>query len=575
MRLFYLFVFLFVSCSTVLCASKGRQYDGNKMFEFWSGEKENFILTDSSLQLHAPRELRKSYLFTPSSVFGEAEWRMRLRLGFNPSGSNYVRFYLSSNSPDLKGSLEGYFVQVGNASDQILLYRQSGTSVKKLVASATQRLDFDSLIVDIRVNRTATGAWSLASKINGEPSFSVDGTANDSTFTSCYFMGIFCNFTTTRREQFYFDYFSVQGEEFRDEEPPTILKVEKSDTCVRLSFSERIDSLQAACYMDGEPLSGFWNASSTQLTLNFDSPLQRGVLHRLSLDGIVDMAGNRLKDTLLEVVLAEPLKQGDLIINELLFHPYQGGVDYVELYNRSGNYVNLGGLLLASYKSDTLLYAAKRLPDRLLAPEEYVVLTTDSDAVCQFYDCQGNDVFLILEKLPAYGNSKGSVVLATRDSLVIDDFIYQESMHDELLKGKEGVALERVSPDSKEWVSASATSHFGTPGYRNSSVSSGLEEVRLAQEVCYPQRGEEGGIRLSYSFSQPGYFAYVSVFNLNGVCVRHLLQNQLLGTSGEIEWDAKSDNGVLQPIAPYIILFEAHNAQGELVRKKFVCVVSQ
>ncbi|MBP5458131.1 MAG: lamin tail domain-containing protein [Paludibacteraceae bacterium] len=545
------------------------------MFKLWSGERDNFILTDSALQLQAPQESRKSYLFTSSSVFGEAEWQLRLRLGFNPSGSNYVRFYLSSNSPDLKGNLEGYFVQIGNASDQILLYRQNGTSVRKLVASEARRLDSDSLDVEIRVNRTSSGEWTLASKVNGEASFSKEGTAKDETFTSCYFMGILCNYTATRRTQFYFDHLSVQGEEFRDDTPPTLREVEKSDTCVCLSFSERIDSQRVSLYFDGDPIVGIWNANATQLTLVFDQPLQRGVLHRLSLQGIVDMAGNELIDTLLDVVLEEPLKHGDLVINELLFHPYEGGVDYVELYNRSGKYVNLGGLLLASYKSDSFLYAAKRLPDRMLAPEEYVVITTDSNAVCQFYDCQASGVFLILDKLPAYGNTKGSVVLATRDSLVIDDFRYQESMHDDLLKGKAGVALERVSPDSDDWASASATSNYGTPGYRNSSVSNGLDEVKLDQEVCFPQRGEEGGIVLSYRFAQPGYYAYASVFNLNGVCVRHLLQNQLLGTSGQVEWDGMSDSGVLQPIAPYIILFEAHNAQGNLIRRKFVCVVSQ
>lgn len=573
MRLFYLFVFSIVSYSTVLCAPTEAQFDGNKLFESWSGDKQDFALTSNSLQLKATGDQKISYLSSPSFVIDDAEWLCKLRLKFNPSGSNYVRLYLTSDSPNLNGSLNGYFVQVGNASDQILLYRQTGTSVRKVAASESQRVDYDSVAITLRVNRSAAGEWIVASKVNDESDFSIDCTAIDTTFQSCYFFGIFCRYSSTRKESFFFDYVSAKGEEFVDETAPFVKSTSQSDTCLVLEFSERMNTKQTSFRLNEMNILGKWDVSGQKLTFLFNEPLQEGTIYRLQLKGLKDMAGNQIKEPYSEILLDGKLEWNDVIINEVLFHPFEGGEDYVELYNRSDKYIDLSNLLLATYKSDSIIYAAKKLPKRIIAPQEYVVVTSNQEAVCQFYNCMEDSCFVIIEKLPTYGNSKGNVVLINKDSLVIDELRYQESMHNELLKSKEGVSLERLSPDSNDWTSASETAGFGTPGYKNSTSANDLEEITLSNDVCHPHLSPEGDVVLTYSLTQPNYLANAYVFNLNGICVRHLAQNQMLGTCGEIVWDGKNDNGTLQPVAPYILIFEAHNAQGDVIKRKFVCIV--
>lgn len=575
MRLFYLFVFMIVSYSSVLCASKETQFDGNKLFETWSGSKNDFAPTSNSLQLKATSGKGASYLSGVCSVFSDAEWEWQLRLLFNPSGSNYARLYVASDSPDLSGSLNGYFVQVGNASDQILLYRQTGTSLKKIAASEANRLNHDSLALTIRIKRSADGEWLIASKVNDEKSFTEEFSAIDSAHTNCYFTGLFCKYTTTRREAFFFDRFSAMGEEVIDETAPTVKGIVPSDSCLRLVFSERINHEKCIFRLDGQNIDAEWNANGKEVSLRLKRPLQRGELHQLHLEGVADWAGNRLAKRDYEVLADDELKYNDIIINEVLFHPFEDGEDYVEFYNRSDKHINLSNLMLASYKSDSLVYAAKRLPQRIIAPQEIVVITSNPEAVCRFYDCPEESRFVAIERLPTYGNTKGAVVLTTTDSLLIDELRYQETMHNELLKSKEGVALERISPDGDEWTSASANVGYGTPGRPNSVSTNDLDEISLSNDICRPYQADHGAITLAYQLSQPDYLGNVTIFNLSGLCVRHLAKNQLLGSIGEMTWNGENDNGTLQPVAPYILLFEAHNAQGDVIRRKFVCVVGR
>lgn len=568
-----MFVFLIASCSSVLSATSKARFDGEKLIEVGSGVKQDFVLTGNSLQLKAPAGQSASHLSVPCSIFTEAVWECRLRLKFNPSGSNYARVYVASDSPDLSGSLNGYFVQVGNASDQILLYRQTGTSVRKIAAGAANRLDCDSVTLSLLVERSASGEWSVSSKLNGEKDFHTDLTATDTTHSRCHYLGIFCKYSSTRREAFTFDLISVSGEEFADETAPVVDRILQTDTCIFVHFSERINAEDAVFRLDGLPVAGNWDNSRQKASIQLETQLVRGKLYKLEMENVTDWGGNALEMNTFEILVDEPLKRNDLIINEVLFHPFEGGVDYVELFNRSGKYINLCNLLLASYKSDSIIYAAKPLPNRILAPGEWVVLTSSQEAVCQFYNCLAEENFALIDKLPTYGNTKGCVVLISKDSLLIDELRYQETMHNELQKSKTGVALERLSLESGDWTSASESAGFGTPGYKNSVAATDVTEILLKNDVCQTHLSEEGNVILTYSLRQANYLANISIFNLSGVCVRHVAENQLIGTHGEIIWDGTNDNGVAQPTAPYILLFEAHNPQGDVVRKKFVCVV--
>src|SRR5690349_9582129 len=99
----------------------------------WSGATAQFIVnTSHQLQLNASAA-GSSWLSTAFVADGSTglEWQILTRQSFAPSAANFGRIFLMSDQADLSGTLNGYFLQFGEAgsNDAIELFRQSGTSV--------------------------------------------------------------------------------------------------------------------------------------------------------------------------------------------------------------------------------------------------------------------------------------------------------------------------------------------------------------------------------------------------------------------------------------------------------------
>ena len=171
----------------------------------------------------------------------------------------------------------------------------------------------------------------------------------------------------------------------------------------------------------------------------------------------------------------QAVAQGSLLVSEVLFQPRSGEAEYVELYNGSSNMVELSDFMMVRWVGDSLgtRYA---LPQHVVAPHDYVVLTKDAASVATNYTVKYPGKLLECN-LPTYPNDGGSVVLATADGMVVEKFDYRPSMHSRLLRNKAGVALERRSFDvdcnaEGNWFSASSTTGYGTP--RTRRAGSGL-----------------------------------------------------------------------------------------------------
>src|ERR1700746_328178 len=79
----------------------------------WVGDTSSFKI-DASLQLQSQGAAvtENIYLSTASSRLVDTEWKFYIRLEFNPSSSNYAKYYLSADTSDLSGSLNGYYLKI-------------------------------------------------------------------------------------------------------------------------------------------------------------------------------------------------------------------------------------------------------------------------------------------------------------------------------------------------------------------------------------------------------------------------------------------------------------------------------
>lgn len=327
---------------------------------------------------------------------------------------------------------------------------------------------------------------------------------------------------------------------------------------------------------------------SVQLTLSAN--IEAGVDYQLTvLPDVKDCAGNPLNTTVKgRFAVPQPALSGDIVINEILSNPKDGGFDFVELYNRTNKIIDLATLQLSSY--DTIMDELKDID--LIAPEgflfypgEYIVLSENTIGVSSFYNNPGPEAFWQMEDFPAYNNNDGIVVLSRiSDGMLIDKVVYSSSMHYALLNSFKGISLERIhydrpSDDKTNWNSAASSVGYATPGYRNSQFSPVTESsagtVTISPEMFSPDNdGYEDVVSIAYEFESPGFTGSITIYDSNGRLVKRLVRNQLLGMSGVFSWNGINEENEKARIGIYIVYLDAFTLDGKTAKIKKTCVLA-
>jgi hypothetical protein len=272
-----------------------------------------------------------------------------------------------------------------------------------------------------------------------------------------------------------------------------------------------------------------------------------------------------------------PLKKQEILISEVLFNPFPGGKDYVEICNPSKEKRAVDFLYIANRDKDLNLKQIQSVFNERteLLPESFLVLTTDEQDIIQNYHyCCPGSIYEV-DKLPAFNNDEGYVVLLNEDFMVIDEMHYNEKMHSRFLRNYKGVSLERVSmnnPSKANWQSASSASGYGTPGCKNSQQENDIPDspvVSFRPESFSPNTdGFNDEFIISYSLDKPGFAGNINIYDKSGRFVVSLIKNEILGTTGEIKWDGTDKTGKRQPLGIYIVTVELFNYEGEIYRWK-------
>lgn len=370
--------------------------------------------------------------------------------------------------------------------------------------------------------------------------------------------------------------------------------VPSSDTIVAI-FSESMDSISLVNINQYNIDQGIGNPTNAipvavdfkKVKLPLPSNLQTGIVYHLTVNAILkDCAGNGINTTYsLPFALPQNSTENDIIINEVLFDPKTGGVDFVELYNRSQKVIDLKGLRIGS--TDTItgsLIDTKTITSEgyLLFPNQYVLLSESGNTVKQQYLTTSPNSFLDVVDLPAMNADEDIVTISNTNGLIIDQFHYTDNMHFPLLNETKGVSLERIdfdrpSNDHTNWNSASANVGFATPGYQNSQYLSaeGGNGVVISNEIFSPDNdGYQDVLDISYQFNEPGQVANVFVYDNKGRQIRYLVKNEQLNQNGVISWNGITDHYEKAPIGIYIIYFEVFNTKGNVNKYKLHCVLA-
>ena len=340
-------------------------------------------------------------------------------------------------------------------------------------------------------------------------------------------------------------------------------------------FNEGMDSSSLAlCTLTFDPSLTVQNkyvqgAYPSMMTIQLNENIMPSQLYNYTINPISDCWLNSIGRNG-EFILPELPQKGDLIINEILQNPKNGGQDWVELYNNSNKVINLKDWLFANFDDDTISNFKSISSNYLLKPNDFVVLGKDSSFVKQTYPFSVPGKFLYCE-LPTYDNDSSTVYIIY-NSEVIDQVSYLDTWHFKLLDNTDGVSLERIDPNglsssSFNWHSAAESIGFASPGRKNSQYIPTLTNgnFNLSSDLISPDNdGYQDVVQLNYQMSETGMLGKVTIYDDRGRLIRTICSNELLGTEGTLSWDGLTDNFVKASIGVYVLFFEAFSTNGGL-----------
>jgi hypothetical protein len=360
-----------------------------------------------------------------------------------------------------------------------------------------------------------------------------------------------------------------------------------SSNQLKLSFQEKLNASLTGVEILISPTVviasfAFVDYTLREIVVTLHASLELRTLYTIEVKGLRDCAGNIIDENFdqLEFALTEEPAPLEVVINELLFNPRSGGVDFVELYNASDKFINLKNWSIGNSENGVLQNARLiTTKDFILRPKTYVTLTSDP-AILEAQYPMGNAITFFQTTLPSLPDDEGSVAVSA-GTIVLDAFVYSDDFHSPLLKDDEGVSLERISStqptqDSFQWKSATASAGFTTPGLLNSNARPDNTDLSSAvvidPEVFSP---DQGFAKIQYSFDQSSLVANVKILDHQGRLIKEVANNETIGYEGFFRWDGDTQDGTKTRMGYYTVWMEVFGLDGTVKTFRKRVVVSR
>lgn len=445
----------------------------------WSTDvPANWTIDTNRLRSNSALANSTFFISTPSVKVTNAQWEFYTNLQFNTSSNNYVDVYLvSANENLLDAGNNGYFVRIGGTPDEVSLYKIVNGTASIIINGTDGVTNFSNNILKIKVTRDGNSLWTLAyDKTGTGNNYFSEPQATDITFSMGNYFGIrIAQSTSSFFNRHFFDDFYV-GEIIVDNEPPSIVSATPlSATNLAVLFSEKVESSTAQTVTNynvnngiGQPQSATLQSDERTVHLQFSSNFPNGLTNQLTVMNVTDLSGNPSVSATANFFFFQPLPVNykDVIITEIFADPSPiiglPDAEFVELYNRSSNPVNLNGWKFSDPSSTATL------PTYILQPLSYVIVTATASA--PLFTALGQTIGV--SNFPTLNNSSDNLTLKNSGNVIIDAVNYFDTWYKDDDKRQGGWTLELIDAENicaeeENWVASVHTSG-GTPGNENS-----------------------------------------------------------------------------------------------------------
>ncbi|MCX6164267.1 MAG: lamin tail domain-containing protein, partial [Ignavibacteriae bacterium] len=221
--------------------------------------------------------------------------------------------------------------------------------------------------------------------------------------------------------------------------------------------------------------------------LNFSQSFATNILYTININNVKDVAGNVMNQAAKAFMYAPVIDNSvfRILINEVMTdenpEPNQlPAVDYIELYNRSADAVNLKGWAIKLKDAGDTLY----FDEVTLLPDCYLVLCDDGNVTQLSSFCQN-----IYSFTSFVVNNETCVTLYNSGGEIEHQLNYDAGWYHNSIKSQGGWSLELIDPANpcgglENWK-ASTDIKGGTPGERNAVYGNNPDKLPpKIEKIC-------------------------------------------------------------------------------------------
>lgn len=467
----------------------------------WLGEIKYFTIEGNKLRSNSDSLNTEFYISRSIKLESEMVWEFWVNLKFNTSSANYLDVFLFSDSINLKGQKNGYFVRIGNTKDEIALYKsKSGAAPSVLIDGRDNITAGSNNILKIKVERNVLGLWTLFSDVDAIGSYFTEGYVIDTSFINAKCFGMVVKQSTVSFFNKHFIDDIYVGAPIKDTLSPALVKINVvTDSTIHLVFSEPVlasINLDSCFEIIGLDLS-FVLIKKDTFKLIVKQKILAYVPYNLIIKSIEDLNGNRFKDTIATFLYSNPSipQYKQLLITEIMADPDPSvnlpNAEYIEILNRHAFPIQIKGSTLSD-PSKTVI-----LPDFVIQPKEFVIICDNSRVV----DFVNYGKVVGVAGLPSLNNTSDEIVIKNNAGELIHKVVYSDKWYQDETKKLGGWSLEMKDTsalcfEDGNWR-ASVHANGGTPGKFNSI--NGMNKDIVAPRVLNFEAANEGKITLQFS----------------------------------------------------------------------------
>jgi len=302
---------------------------------------------------------------------------------------------------------------------------------------------------------------------------------------------------------------------------------------------------------------------------------------------IISASDQRLQNNSKIFQVKKRFSAGEIIINEIMYEPVSGQNEWIEMFHRGKNPVDLSGWSFTdrpTASGNRNSFAVSASPRRIL-PGEFVAVAAESTVLNLFPALLHAKHVLILDRPSgfSFGNDGDDIIVKDLLGTVIDSVRYAPQWHHPDVTDVRGRSLERIHPDldsndPENW-STSASAAGGSPAMRNTIFTERIVSTASLSFSPNPFSPDGDGFEdfcmIRFSLPHETSVIRLRIYDRYGRLIITLADGDPSGPEGERIWNGFDSVARRARIGPYIALLEAIDRSGGiLVTAKGVIVVA-